>query len=871
MANWPNNVEQVTEERFLETALGQVLGSDDVQDLVLDNLTQRVEALTHMLYPEPVTLGDALVDFNEGLSGGVYHLTPTVTASKHHGAWRGHIITLEPDASPWLDFANADGSLETVPYLRAAGRKYYIGTRRESYPSAAPQAYGGTIAFKEWRQAMGFSGDPNSVTDGGGSITFNLNDVASFANYTGGGAWPNHASIGRQVVIWKNQPEVASGDAVFYGTALSNGTNVTVTVPHTFGQSTVSTTASDYTVLVLGLVIAPDTYSLVTQGFWVMGSVTDGVVDNTDGQSTATLPGTFGLNLVQLAKDIYYEPSYSLDGDGNANLADPPGNLQQMAIRMLHRWGRLLGTQDWMDTSHSRTAGLWMGNAEAFYDLIGDCSVYDESGNDVTFTFPALSGRAWAKVDGVMGTAWESGFNVSTLPEGSTGAPTTYYITLAATTETEGAYNVVPGDTGKGELRVVIAPFTGAAPTFDGTSLPLLKFDYVSANAGEGASPFTVDTGPSGSSRVQNIQIANLYAMFRGLFGEGMGVHGGQDVTQGRETVLGDTVRCQQQSTDVFVDDVPATELVRPSHSGADEMATTTYRRPAGFHPAAVAGQLAKLHDTDWTNAEVIYRIYGTSGSAGIQTGEDVWMEFGDGSDFGLRFYEDSGGKVMCDWGKGSGSSATKWMRLRDNGGTQANAVDSVRGALEVPDLRLLGSQGKVIVRPVNIVSGSVQSGGWSFETIYGRWDGPAGAGNILRIMLEPPPQAGPNVEGLAGSGAVGTVVKLVGVKIWARVYGSAAGDGIDASVVEVDGDPATAGESTITGMTDTTTWRNTASASAWLKSTTGSTDGDSLYDGWSIDHSKTYHVKLETQESSSLTDVKVWAVTAAWRIYDLT
>ena len=292
-----------------------IIGSDDLQDYVLGFLQNLQRGLVAIQYPGSASFGSTKVSLTEGLDAGTRHLSidaPT-SASGVGGGW---LLTYNTGA------ANAVGTVTSVPYERTGGTSYHLGFKFNQRPTLIV-ASGGERHLKRWTLTFGESGQPDSVTDNGDeTITFNANTLAAAAN---GGAWPNHVTLYRRAYVWLNDPKDTSLGIAANLEAKSDGADVTFTVPNAMGQSTISTTASHYTVLLEGLSISETDLSAETDAdsnpaYWYLGNVTDGVFDYS-GQTLLSTPGTLALDLAQLAADLYTTPS--IDGDGAANLSEP--------------------------------------------------------------------------------------------------------------------------------------------------------------------------------------------------------------------------------------------------------------------------------------------------------------------------------------------------------------------------------------------------------------------------------------------------------------------------------------------------------------------------------------------------------------------
>ncbi len=177
------------------------------------------------------------------------------TGSKALGVYRdGRVIQFEEDAPGMAD----------IPWEDDNASVYEMKVETVLTPSDVSADRDGVIRYSRWSRRIGFtSSSPNfgvnSVTDLGGSLRFNINNMTSPWAQAGAGprtrpvvCWKQNASTGEHL----NGLGAVSPDplvAIYIGTAVSSATNVTVDIPHTFGQGgSPSTAALDYQCVILG-------------------------------------------------------------------------------------------------------------------------------------------------------------------------------------------------------------------------------------------------------------------------------------------------------------------------------------------------------------------------------------------------------------------------------------------------------------------------------------------------------------------------------------------------------------------------------------------------------------------------------------------
>jgi hypothetical protein len=168
----------------------------------------------------------------------------------------GHILDITQLADRTAQFQNTNAIL------------YYVGMFYAESPSdirvnprtGAPQY----VAFQEY---IGLSGSPdNAIDNGNGTISFDINGITE----------AGVSNAGRIVRVYKKIPAsgaltkaIAVEDCtVFFGAANR------ITTVGTLGQTTVSTTASDYVVVLLGVSVKRNTDLRSVQGCCFIGTVT---------------------------------------------------------------------------------------------------------------------------------------------------------------------------------------------------------------------------------------------------------------------------------------------------------------------------------------------------------------------------------------------------------------------------------------------------------------------------------------------------------------------------------------------------------------------------------------------------------------------
>ena len=175
----------------------------------------------------------------------------------------------------------------------------------------------GEIEYQIIEEEIGEIGDPDSVADLGGSSLKIIIDTLADAG---------HTYAGRSARVWLKDP-LSLIDAFEDLTILWDGSNSYIQTTTYLGQTTPSTTATDYTVVIFGPKITVVDISASPGGRCYIGKVT--------GSGSPSIPSTFdttgqvvlstdfqlALNLTTIYKDVYKTPTFP--DDGNPKFSDP--------------------------------------------------------------------------------------------------------------------------------------------------------------------------------------------------------------------------------------------------------------------------------------------------------------------------------------------------------------------------------------------------------------------------------------------------------------------------------------------------------------------------------------------------------------------
>jgi len=239
-----------TNDVYVNVSAKRLLGTDDFGDRLLGYMIDAVRDANARNFDVGMTHGIAL-----GLSSPGNDLID-IDGTSIASDGLGH----------FLDPANA--THEDINFENQTGFDYYVGLEYSEEPDDVqinPRT--GQPEYIGYKEQIGKQGDPDSVVDNGSNITFTIDGVTE--------AGRTHA--GRSAVVYMKTPAAgATTAAVAIETctvAWSGGANK-ITTTGTLGQTTVSTTPSDYEVIVLGPTVSRGTDLRSVSGVAFIGIVT---------------------------------------------------------------------------------------------------------------------------------------------------------------------------------------------------------------------------------------------------------------------------------------------------------------------------------------------------------------------------------------------------------------------------------------------------------------------------------------------------------------------------------------------------------------------------------------------------------------------
>lgn len=241
----------------MKTGLSQInatthrlVSRGDISDRIMEYLRDGTLTLGSRVFTTAALFGDMSLS-----SGGTDRINVVGTALATDG--QGYFM--DPESCTYL----GEDFMSNVYFPNLLGITYYVGLARAQLPSgSATNSEGGNVEFLGWEEQIGVSADVDLAVDNGdNTMTFRLDSVAQGIN-----------AVGRRAWVWLKVPKSVSAYRAL-GTVTWDGVHSNVLVPHKFGQTTASTTASDYTVMLIGPTVRTTPITSSVQGVAAIGSV----------------------------------------------------------------------------------------------------------------------------------------------------------------------------------------------------------------------------------------------------------------------------------------------------------------------------------------------------------------------------------------------------------------------------------------------------------------------------------------------------------------------------------------------------------------------------------------------------------------------
>lgn len=207
----------------------KLLGYQDFKNTLLDYIRESVREQSERVWDVGCVHGTQLTLAADGADK--FQITGTSLSSDGDG----HIMDIDNAAeNSGLQFEN----VVSVPY--------YVALKHNVRPvGIAINPRTGWPEYKTWQEEIGEKGEPDSVTDLGATLRFVVDSVTE----------AGVSNAGRKVLVYKNtagKNATTEGVAIEVCTVVWSGGQNRIETAAQFGQETVSTTASDYTVMLLG-------------------------------------------------------------------------------------------------------------------------------------------------------------------------------------------------------------------------------------------------------------------------------------------------------------------------------------------------------------------------------------------------------------------------------------------------------------------------------------------------------------------------------------------------------------------------------------------------------------------------------------------
>ena len=257
----------------------QLLGKEDFETRLFGYLNDSNKRLAQIMCVEDIVLNGSLTLDADGTDAFKIEKTGVAAGVDSNGE------TLDIEDSDIASY------LATVPFPNAVGNNYYVGLKHVQIPSVlAINPRTGSPDWTEFQDFIGYLKAPTAVVDNGdGTLTATLDpEITAALDCTG-----------RSAFIYQGSP--ADG-ALNLATALEectvalNGVNNEITTAGSLGQTVISTTLSDYTIILIGPFVTISSGVATASGIVHIGRIT--------GNGPAAVPVTFDYTLQRNAVSL---------------------------------------------------------------------------------------------------------------------------------------------------------------------------------------------------------------------------------------------------------------------------------------------------------------------------------------------------------------------------------------------------------------------------------------------------------------------------------------------------------------------------------------------------------------------------------------
>lgn len=256
----------------------KLLGAEDFSDRILDYVRNRVTEGIQVGYSTDGVFNTGLTLAADGNDKFKINGTSKATDGL------GNILVAANAVHTAIQFENTNA----IPY--------YVGLKYADIPNGIvvnPRT--GMPDYLEWQEGIGEASTPDSVIDNGnGTITFRVDNVCE----TG------VSNAGRQVLVYKNVPAkdaTIPSVAIETRTVAFTGGQNRITTAGTLGQSAISTSAADYTVILLGPTVKRNTDLRLSSVHTFVGIVTGAGAGSPPVSFNVSDQSVFSISLFQFA------------------------------------------------------------------------------------------------------------------------------------------------------------------------------------------------------------------------------------------------------------------------------------------------------------------------------------------------------------------------------------------------------------------------------------------------------------------------------------------------------------------------------------------------------------------------------------------
>jgi len=292
-----------TGDKYLSISENRLLGWQSLKNLFFDYLDKQSRTMAERVYATGSTFGTETALVADGVDQIKLTGYPPDSVSAVDGLGR------------FLDFRQRTSDVEDIHFENTLGTEYEVSVQQAPLPGGVfVNPADGMPAWNYYEDIVGFLGTPDLVTDNlDGTITFEVDSITE----------SGHNNHGRQVYVYKNTiTKSALTDQLakqLCTTVYTGGKNkITTTLvgaggAGTFGQVTVSTTPSHYTVILVGPRVGVDLDLRESTSACFLGTVTGAGLGNAPTVFAMAAQNVFDFDLTLLSDITRLEPASGTD------------------------------------------------------------------------------------------------------------------------------------------------------------------------------------------------------------------------------------------------------------------------------------------------------------------------------------------------------------------------------------------------------------------------------------------------------------------------------------------------------------------------------------------------------------------------------